>query len=64
MEQDILGAETMTPRMIELRIKELTKGLDVIKKHIAAGNLGRACEILQQTFLEFKRIGMMKGKKK
>ena len=54
----------MTPRMIELRIKELTKGLDVIKKHIAAGNLGRACEILQQTFLEFKRISMMKGKKK
>ena len=29
----------MTPRLQELRLKELTKGLDVIKKHIQAGNV-------------------------
>ena len=46
----------MTPRLRELRIKELTKGLDSIKKHITAGNLGRACEMLQQTFQELKLL--------
>lgn len=46
----------MTPRLKELRIKELTRGLDGIKKHMAAGNLGRACELLQQTFQELKLL--------
>jgi len=46
----------MTPRLKELRIKELTRGMDNIKKHIAAGNLGRACELLQQTFQELKLL--------
>ncbi len=46
----------MTPRLRELRIKELTRGLDSIKKHMAAGNLGRACELLQITFQELKLL--------
>ena len=46
----------MTPRLRELRIKELTKGMDHIKRHMAAGNLGRACELLQQTFQELKLL--------
>ena len=46
----------MTPRLRELRIKELTRGLDGIKKHMVAGNLGRACELLQQTFQELKLL--------
>ena len=54
----------MTPRMTELRIGELTKGLDVIKKHMVAGNLGRACELLQQTFQELKLLSRMRSKKK
>lgn len=49
----------MTPRLRELRIKELTKGMDGIKKHMVAGNLGRACELLQSTFMELKRISRM-----
>lgn len=46
----------MTPRLRELRIKELTRGLDGIKRHMAEGNLGRACELLQQTFQELKLL--------
>ena len=46
----------MTPRLRELRIKELTRGMDAIKRHMAAGNLGRACELLQQTFQELKLL--------
>jgi hypothetical protein len=46
----------MTPRLQELRLKELTKGLDVIKKHIQAGNLGTACERLYATYSELKVI--------
>jgi len=46
----------MTPRLRELRIKALTRGLDGIKRHMAAGNLGRACELLQQTFQELKLL--------
>lgn len=52
----------MTPRLRELRIKELTKGMDTIKKHMVAGNLGRACELLQQTFQELKLLSR-KGRK-
>jgi hypothetical protein len=44
----------MTPRLQELRLKELTKGLDAIKKHIQAGNLGTACERLYATYSELK----------
>ena len=44
----------MTPRLQELRLKELTKGLDVIKRHIQAGNLGTACERLYATYSELK----------
>ena len=46
----------MTPRLRELRIRELTRGLDGIKRHMTAGNLGRACELLQQTFQELKLL--------
>jgi hypothetical protein len=46
----------MTPRLQELRLKELVKGLDVIKKHIQAGNLGTACERLYATYSELKVI--------
>ena len=46
----------MTPRLQELRLKELTKGLDAIKRHIQAGNLGTACERLYATYLELKVI--------
>jgi hypothetical protein len=46
----------MTPKLQELRLKELTKGLDVIKKHIQAGNLGTACERLYATYSELKVI--------
>ena len=46
----------MTPRLRELRIKALARGMDTIKKHMAAGNLGRACEMLQQTFQELKLL--------
>jgi hypothetical protein len=44
----------MTPRLQELRLKELVKGLDAIKKHIQAGNLGTACERLYATYSELK----------
>jgi hypothetical protein len=47
----------MTPKLRELRIKKLTRGLDTIKRHMVEGNLGRACELLQQTFQELKLIG-------
>ena len=46
----------MTPRLQELRLKELAKGLDVIKRHIQAGNLGTACERLYATYSELKVI--------
>jgi hypothetical protein len=47
----------MTPRLQELRLKELVKGLDAIKKrHIQAGNLGTACERLYATYSELKVI--------
>lgn len=46
----------MTPRLQELRLKELVKGLDSIKKHIQSGNLGVACERLYATYLELKVI--------
>jgi hypothetical protein len=46
----------MTPRLQELRLKELTKGLDAIKRHIQAGNLGTACERLLATYSELKVI--------
>jgi len=51
-----MGDKIVTPRLRELRIKELIRGLDGIKKHMAAGNLGRACELLQQTFQELKLL--------
>ena len=60
MEQYPLGAETMTPKLQELRLKELVKGLDAIKKHIQAGNLGTACERLYATFSELKIISRKK----
>ena len=50
----------MTPRLQELRLKELVKGLDAIKKHIQAGNLGTACERLYATFSELKVISRKK----
>jgi hypothetical protein len=50
----------MTPRLRELRIRELTRGLDSIKKHMVAGNLGRACELLQKTFQELKLLSRQK----
>ncbi len=50
----------MTPRLQELRLKELVKGLDAIKKHIRAGNLGTACERLYATFSELKVISRKK----
>ena len=46
----------MTPKLKELRIRELIKGMDSIKKHMAAGRLGRACELLQSTFQELKLL--------
>jgi hypothetical protein len=46
----------MTPKLQELRLKELTKGLDAIKRHIQAGNLGTACERLYATYSELKVI--------
>ena len=46
----------MTPRLQELRLKELTKGLDTIKRHIQAGNLGTACERLYATYSELRVI--------
>ena len=46
----------MTPRLQELRLKELTKGLDIIKKHIQEGTLGVACERLYATYSELKVI--------
>jgi len=46
----------MTPKLQELRLKELVKGLDSIKKHIQAGNLGIACERLLATYSELKVI--------
>ena len=46
----------MTPRLRELRIKELIRGMDTIKGHMAAGRLGRACELLQQTFQELRLL--------
>ena len=63
MEQDILGAEAMTPKLKELRIKALTRGMDTIKRHMTAGNLGRACELLQQTFQELKLLSRQGGKR-
>jgi hypothetical protein len=50
----------MTPRLQELRLKELVKGLDAIKKHIQAGNLGTACERLYATYSELKVISRRK----
>ena len=50
----------MTPKLQELRLKELVKGLDVIKKHIQAGNLGTACERLYATYSELKVISRRK----
>ena len=50
----------MTPKLQELRLKELVKGLDAIKKHIQAGNLGTACERLYATFSELKIISRKK----
>lgn len=47
----------MTPKLQELRLKELVKGLDAIKKHIQAGNLGLACERLYATYSELKVLG-------
>ena len=46
----------MTPRLQELRLKELVKGLDSIKRDIQAGNLGTACERLLATYSELKVI--------
>jgi len=46
----------MTPRLQELRIRALVTGLDAIKKHIQAGNLGVACERLLATYSELKVI--------
>jgi len=46
----------MTPRLQELRLKELVRGLDSIKKHIQAGNLATACERLYATYSELKVI--------
>ncbi len=46
----------MNPRLRELRIKELTRGMDTIKGHMVAGRLGRACELLQQTFQELRLL--------
>jgi hypothetical protein len=46
----------MTPRLRELRIKELIRGLDTIKKHMVSGNLGTACERLYATYSELKVI--------
>jgi hypothetical protein len=46
----------MTPRLQELRLKELVKGLDSIKKHIQSGNLGTACERLYATYSELRVI--------
>jgi len=46
----------MTPRLQELRLKELVRGLDSVKKHIQAGNLGTACERLYATYSELKVI--------
>jgi hypothetical protein len=46
----------MTPRLQELRLKELVKGLDAIKKHIQAGNLGLACERLYAAYSELKML--------
>lgn len=46
----------MTPRLQELRLKELVKGLDAIKRHIQAGNLGTACERLYATYSELRVI--------
>ena len=54
----------MTPRLQELRLKELTKGLDVIKKHIAAGNLERACERLYAIWSEMTVIKWQRRKRK
>ena len=54
----------MTPRLQELRLKELTKGLDVIKKHIAAGNLGTACERLYAIWSEMTVIKWQRRKRK
>ena len=57
----------MTPRLQrlqELRLKELTKGLDVIKRHIQAGDLGRACERLYATWSELTVIKWRRRKSK
>ena len=54
----------MSPRLQELRLKELTKGLDVIKKHIAAGNLERACERLYAIWSEMTVIKWQRRKRK
>jgi len=50
----------MTPRLQELRLKELVRGLDSVKKHIQAGNLGTACERLWATYSELKVISRRK----
>ena len=53
----------MTPRLQELRLKELVKGLDSIKKHIQSGNLGVACERLYAAYSELKVISRRKKTK-
>ena len=52
----------MTPRLQELRLKELTKGLDSIKKHIQSGNLGTACERLYAAYSELKVLSRRRKK--
>ena len=54
----------MTPKLQELRLKELVKGLDVIKKHIQAGNLGTACERLYAIWSEMTVIKWQRRKRK
>ena len=41
-------------RLKELRLRALVQGLDSIKRHIQAGNLGTACERLYATYSELK----------
>lgn len=52
----------MTPRLQELRLKELVRGLDSVKKHIQSGNLGTACERLYATYSELKVISRRRKK--
>jgi hypothetical protein len=52
----------MTPRLQELRLKELVRGLDSVKKHIQSGNLGTACERLYAAYSELKVISRRRKK--